>query len=1163
MKGDDVKMNKIYKKILAIVATTALVIGIIPFQVLAVTFTDNTAANITVASSAGDSRKLYDGHMAKIDIAWTVPAGKGTATTFDIGIPTYQGFEEKLDLSSPAPDTTNGFFYWYGGNTAAPNSYKKSATTSGGTVSITSEVEGKIVFSVPAGQTSGIVSVYRNLAVDGVTADTTRNVTFSVKSGTQSAQNEVKTISVEEPYVVTSSDIVMKDDDGDIYNYPVNNIQEAIFDMAWKWNPAKGVYPGDIIRVKLNSRAKEEVERPAGAGFTLTESNTPATHSGSAQQIGTLYTDSNENIFLLFNNQLSGQQNVSGNIHVSTLLVTDNVTVTTVLPYKISINGIIVIKNITADPTVDPWMHTYDQDFYKWSMFGMEYHATGKPLSYDIRLNYKSSEESWKNLSTNASYVPAEKTGAYYEDVMHSGIRLDLINDAGEETFLISKEDVLFKGREAGQRTAPFNTIFHVYNGETWSGATLKQFVQYATEVQGATTPPSFWDIDGNEYIFKYQDNKFYFNGTGYTMAQMDAKFVKFRLYTGKFTEKFNKAKSSANWATWVNEIAFAENKTTEYALQLAYFTEVVSKNYDPKTNKEVYKNTGTFAYNTNKVETRTETISFQRNGATATGNMTNLMIYKLSKDDPTQGLNGAEFTLYKKNSGNWDIEDKAYSNPAGQVLFQNIAIGDYKVKETAPPPGYKGVTKEYTFSVTVSQKGWVKLTDDADIDVIRDGNDAFGNAYWYNKFYNCVDISNQKIIGVTKIGATVKNYLREIEIVKEDVADPSKNDLVATFHIYDKLTTNDTSPLYVYKTGQSPVQKISLTNGNYYMKEMAAPNDYMLNSTEYTITVSDSGIVIGGGPQHNVGSNSMKATLENKGQGRYVITCKNQKDTREDTRVVLKKLIVNKDGNTPTAEDFKNAGLDITQTINITAKFRNIDTNKEYTAVINYLHGVSTSVEIDGLPFGEYKITEILGAPFNQTPVIAYVSGAANSWSSSFNSSNTTFKLIKPASPDPDKPDSQITISLTNKLRDIGFGDIEKKKNLFKFDPNVVDSKTASLQIVTVRADKSPYVGATTFRIMDRYNWLKFDYDANTDTYTLNPAGAFSTITVRNGSTTLRGLTDVGTYTLEMLSYPAGTEGGFYLTTGSTRRSSMPIDIGLGEQVKVSAFVDNIGKLP
>lgn len=77
------------------------------------------------------------------------------------------------------------------------------------------------------------------------------------------------------------------------------------------------------------------------------------------------------------------------------------------------------------------------------------------------------------------------------------------------------------------------------------------------------------------------------------------------------------------------------------------------------------------------------------------------LTINKVDSEDNTKLLPDAEFTLYNGNT----VYKTATSDPNGIATFTNLTPGDYTLKETDAPDGYKETSQEWAVTVTRNEQ--------------------------------------------------------------------------------------------------------------------------------------------------------------------------------------------------------------------------------------------------------------------------------------------------------------------------------------------------------------------------------------------------------------------------------------------------------------------------
>lgn len=166
--------------------------------------------------------------------------------------------------------------------------------------------------------------------------------------------------------------------------------------------------------------------------------------------------------------------------------------------------------------------------------------------------------------------------------------------------------------------------------------------------------------------------------------------------------------------------------------------------------------------------------------------------------------LPGAEFTLYDENN---KAIKTAISNKNGEVEFTNIEYGDYIIEETKAPEGYNKTDKELKVSIRKDGETVIPKYED---NPIIDG------------------ISNTKIRGslqILKVDRTTEKPLKgaTIELYKEN------GELVG-----EKTTGDDGIVIFD-----------DLEYGDYYFKEIKAPNGYRINRDEHPIFIKENDVLV------------------------------------------------------------------------------------------------------------------------------------------------------------------------------------------------------------------------------------------------------------------------------------------------------------------------------
>lgn len=274
----------------------------------------------------------------------------------------------------------------------------------------------------------------------------------------------------------------------------------------------------------------------------------------------------------------------------------------------------------------------------------------------------------------------------------------------------------------------------------------------------------------------------------------------------------------------------------------------------------------------------------------------------KLIKTDANnQSLENAEFNLI--SSSDPSDERTAKSNEAGEVIFDDLAPGDYMFQEVKAPIGYILNTTAVSVKVPdnaegqpemvavkdsfINYQGTAQLTktdgqnqplSGATFKVVdANGKDVAGKTAISDENglvsveglapgnYRFVEIaapkngtyimSNEKLTfkvptenegkpEVIKLESNVKNYRGMIRIHKvgNDLTDEQQSvDLAgAEFSLYTKSDFSDARPEKVVSDEKGNVEFKNLAPGTYYVKETSAPNGCLLNSFPLTFVIPD-----------------------------------------------------------------------------------------------------------------------------------------------------------------------------------------------------------------------------------------------------------------------------------------------------------------------------------
>ncbi|WP_327907846.1 SpaA isopeptide-forming pilin-related protein, partial [Bacillus paramycoides] len=259
--------------------------------------------------------------------------------------------------------------------------------------------------------------------------------------------------------------------------------------------------------------------------------------------------------------------------------------------------------------------------------------------------------------------------------------------------------------------------------------------------------------------------------------------------------------------------------------------------------------------------------------------------IVKVDTNDKEKLLSGAEFTVDKDGKKVAELK----TDESGKVMSPKLPLGEYTVKETKAPAGYKLSNKEWKVTIQ-NEKEVVKVeaenekilgslqiikTDDKDQEKRLAGaeftlKDAKGNVvkegittdesgtvkvdglvpgeytleetkapegYELTKQVIHVTVDGEKVVDVK---VTNSKSLGQFEIVKVDANDKTKVLPDAEFEVYKDGKKIDT--LRTDKTGKVTSKK--LEPGKYTLKETKAPQGYTLLKEEIEVVVEANKVV-------------------------------------------------------------------------------------------------------------------------------------------------------------------------------------------------------------------------------------------------------------------------------------------------------------------------------
>ena len=163
--------------------------------------------------------------------------------------------------------------------------------------------------------------------------------------------------------------------------------------------------------------------------------------------------------------------------------------------------------------------------------------------------------------------------------------------------------------------------------------------------------------------------------------------------------------------------------------------------------------------------------------------------------DENGNPLAGAEFMLFGPKT------DKKTTDNNGVAIFENLPAGDYHVSETKRPTNYGGFNGSVHIKINTSGEA-KKITAAENVEV--EGSNITIN--W----------TNTRDKG-------------SISITKTDGNQPLSG---AVFGLYENKDLADNDPKTAVTNGQGVAEFNDLSAGTYYLKEITAPNGYVLDET-------------------------------------------------------------------------------------------------------------------------------------------------------------------------------------------------------------------------------------------------------------------------------------------------------------------------------------------
>lgn len=187
------------------------------------------------------------------------------------------------------------------------------------------------------------------------------------------------------------------------------------------------------------------------------------------------------------------------------------------------------------------------------------------------------------------------------------------------------------------------------------------------------------------------------------------------------------------------------------------------------------------------------------------------ISIHKQSTDDESKSIEGAKYTLKGKSDYGTEVNEEVTTGKQGDAVFEGIEKGTYTLKESYSPIDWLLDRTEYTVKVD----GAGKITCDG-----------------------------KEIEKTEKI--TLKDSPRihgDISFMKYSTAGNNRAVTGAKFRLSGKSKYGTDVMEYATSDATGKVKFENIEWGSYKLKEVSAPEGYILNRTEYDASVSDAGI--------------------------------------------------------------------------------------------------------------------------------------------------------------------------------------------------------------------------------------------------------------------------------------------------------------------------------
>jgi uncharacterized repeat protein (TIGR01451 family) len=242
----------------------------------------------------------------------------------------------------------------------------------------------------------------------------------------------------------------------------------------------------------------------------------------------------------------------------------------------------------------------------------------------------------------------------------------------------------------------------------------------------------------------------------------------------------------------------------------LKFRTDVTDKSQSPFTNEASFNGSGTL----NNGSDNPITVAWAGTGSSASGYSGSMNIIKVDREDNSILLEDAVFELVDR-FGN--VVQTVTTDENGSALFERVRFDvDYVIREVTPPDGYTLSSEEYLFQIDsgLADKDLTYIFQDTLI-----GSDEKA----------VVDSANSSIVTST------------IEVTSTNETDEPLEG--STFILFDE-NGNEIAQATSGTDGIARFENIPY--GNYTIKEIVAPDTYLLNGDIIVANVSSDGVVKG-----------------------------------------------------------------------------------------------------------------------------------------------------------------------------------------------------------------------------------------------------------------------------------------------------------------------------